>query len=463
MRTWLVLCTLFVATTATPVYPCSSFAISAGDRPLLAKNFDWHFGGGFIVKNPVGVSRRALPLFGGDPAAWTSIHGSLTLTQYGAGLPYGGINQRGLAVEMLWLDESVYPSHAARTIGELEWIQYQLDTSATVAEVVATLGWFSIHPLGGKIHYMVADATGDRALIEFLDGIPRVAREQASSLVITNDTQRLSELAFAHLRTGTLSGNSSRVRYARLRRDVEAFAAAPGVAASFAALDRVAERGSPYRTQWQVVYDIGARQVHVRPFGAKAAATIDAATLDYASGSGTTFLDIFSTSLATDRFAVLDARANRALLGRNLPRVGIDSQLDAISAHQLDTSAADVTPLAGRSTLRVRVNMQPPGGFARIAVFSNQRELTTRRPRLAGSVLADAATREFAFYNLPSGRYVVGAFQDLDQDGRFTTGEPLAFYRPDPARGGDGFADLAFDLTGASRAIELTLVPPAPE
>lgn len=283
-----------------------------------------------------------------------------------------------------------------------------------------------------------------------------VSRGQAASLVSTNDTQKLSELAFDRLRTGALNGNSSRVRYARLRRDVEAFPSAPTVGESFAALDRVAERGSPYRTQWQVVYDIRARQVHVKPFGAKAATVIDAAALDYAAGSGATYRDLFSKSLNTDGFAPLDARANRALLGRNLPKVGINTQLDAISTHQLGATST-VTPLANRSTLRVRLTMTTPGAFARIAVFANQRELTSQTSQLAGSVLADQTTREFAFYNLAAGRYAVGAFQDLNQDGRFTAGEPIAFYRPDATKTGEAFADIAFDLTGRDRVVELTL------
>lgn len=457
MRSRLIWSLVLVAVSVAPVFPCSSFAISTGDRPLLAKNFDWHFDGGYVLKHPRGVSRRALPLFGGEPAAWTSVHGSVTFTQYGAGLPYGGINERGLAVEMLWLDESVYPTKGATTIGELEWIQYQLDTRATVADVLASLDQFSMHPVGGKIHYMVADAAGERALIEFVDGVARVSRGQAASLVSTNDTQKLSELAFERLRTGALTGNSSRVRYARLRRDVEAFTAAPTVNDSFAALDRVAERGSPYRTQWQVIYDIRARQVHVKPFGAKAATVIDATALDYTAGSGATYRDLFSKSLATDAFAPLDARANRALLGRNLPKVGINTQLDAISAHQLGATSTAVAPLANRSTLRVRVTMTTPGAFARIAVFANQRELTAQTSQLAGSVLADQTTREFAFYNLAAGRYAVGAFQDLNQDGRFTPGEPIAFYRPDATKTGDAFADIAFDLTGRERVVELTL------
>ncbi len=220
-RSALVACLVLGGISTPPAHPCSSFAQSGPDEVLLAKNFDWHFGSGYLVKNPGGVTRSALPLLGGEPAKWTSRHGSLTFTQYGAGLPYGGINQRGLAIEMLWLDETVYPAAAPPTIGELEWIQYQLDVHATVAEVLASVEEFSIRPIGGKIHYLLADASGERALVEFIDGRARVHRGGEGPLVCTNDTHTLSELAFAKLRTMKLDGTSSRVRYARLRLDLD--------------------------------------------------------------------------------------------------------------------------------------------------------------------------------------------------------------------------------------------------
>ena len=335
---FLVACLVLGGIPAPSVHACSSFSLAGTDEVLLAKNFDWHFGGGYLIKNPSGVTRRALPLFGGEPASWTSVHGSLTFTQYGAGLPYGGINQRGLAIEMLWLDETVYPAAAPTTIGELEWIQYQLDTRATVAEVVAGLEEFSIRPVGGKIHYMLADPSGDRALVEFVDGAARVTIAAATgALVCTNDTQKLSELAFAKLRATPLEGNSSRVRYARLRRDLDALDRPPSVARAFPALDGVAERGGRYRTQWSAVYELRSRRVHVKPDEAKRAFAIDAAALDYGRRrAGRRSRTCPGRSPATAGSPRSPTAAQRALLGRNLPKVGLNDQLDAIAGHLLD-------------------------------------------------------------------------------------------------------------------------------
>ncbi len=454
-RLTLFACLMILLAFSPDASPCSSFAIAQQSEVLLAKNFDWHFGGGYLIKNPRGVARRALPLFGGEPAGWTSVHGSLTFTQYGMGLPYGGINERGLAIEMLWLDETVYPSSAAQTIGELEWIQYQLDNRATVAEVVARVDEFSIRPVGGKIHYILADALGDRALVEFVDGAARVQRGGEKPLVCTNDTHKLSELAFEKLRSSKLEGTSSRVRYARLRLDLERSTGPASVDRGFAALASVAEHGARYRTQWSTIYEVRKRRVHVKPDKAKRVVTLDAGALDYAPGSGTTFQNLFGKELGDSRFAPFTLSANRELLGRNLPKVGLNSQLDAIAEYLLSPSASVVRSLDDRSTLTVRVRTSAPGAFARIAVFRSQSEISAQKSEYAGSVLLDSAQREFAFYNLPKGRYAVGAFHDLNQDGRPNDGEPLVFYRPDPRAGGTAFADLAFELREARRLIEL--------
>jgi hypothetical protein len=40
----------------------------------------------------------------------------------------GGINEAGLAVELMWLDDAEYPADPRiPSFGTLEWIQYQLD------------------------------------------------------------------------------------------------------------------------------------------------------------------------------------------------------------------------------------------------------------------------------------------------------------------------------------------------
>lgn len=90
-------------------------------------------------------------------------------------------------------------------------------------------------------------------------------------------------------------------------------------------------------------------------------------------------------------------------------------------------------------------------------MFGSQREIESRRSARAGSVLLDAVQREFAFYNLPAGRYAVGAFHDLDQDGRPGRDEPLAFFQREAAGGDVEFGRVSFDLDHTGRTVEIEL------
>jgi choloylglycine hydrolase len=56
------------------------------------------------------------------------------------------------------------------SVGVLQWIQYQLDNCANVDEVIKTDAVLRIESNGTPLHYLVADADGKTATIEFLHG-----------------------------------------------------------------------------------------------------------------------------------------------------------------------------------------------------------------------------------------------------------------------------------------------------
>src|SRR6185503_3715413 len=57
-------------------------------------------------------------------------------------------------------------------INLVQWIQYQLDNCKTVNEVIATDKKIRLEPLNLPIgiHYLICDASGDCATVEFLGG-----------------------------------------------------------------------------------------------------------------------------------------------------------------------------------------------------------------------------------------------------------------------------------------------------
>lgn len=99
---------------------------------LLGHNLDWHIGIGLFITNQRNVEKTALmdPLE--NPAKWVSKFGSITFNQVGRDLPYGGMNEKGLAVEQMTLGQTEYPRKDSRqSISACQWIQYQLDISST--------------------------------------------------------------------------------------------------------------------------------------------------------------------------------------------------------------------------------------------------------------------------------------------------------------------------------------------
>ena len=134
---------------------------------LFGRNYDFEIGDGMVMVNPAGAEKKGY-LEGGP--SWRSKYGSVTFNQFGRGFPMGGLNQAGVVVELMWLDDTEYPARDQRSpLTVLEWIQYQLDTAASVADVIASDARVRIQGQT-PLHYLVGDRSGGTATIEFLNG-----------------------------------------------------------------------------------------------------------------------------------------------------------------------------------------------------------------------------------------------------------------------------------------------------
>ncbi|MFT6167395.1 MAG: choloylglycine hydrolase, partial [Vicingaceae bacterium] len=116
----------FILVFSTLSSACSALFIK-NTQMFLGKNFDWYNGEGVVLQNKRGVQKVAYGLDKENVVGWTSRFGSVTFNQVGKEFPYGGVNERGLAIEMLWYSDSYYEESGQPTISELEWIQYNLD------------------------------------------------------------------------------------------------------------------------------------------------------------------------------------------------------------------------------------------------------------------------------------------------------------------------------------------------
>src|SRR5262249_915596 len=159
----------------------------------------------------------------------------------------------GLAVELMWADGSRYPARDARAAVDcLEWIQYQLDNAATVAEVIASDTKIRIESTV-PLHYLVADRAGNPATIQLIH-CQLVAHHGASLPVaaLTNDFYPASLAFLEQVRAALPGDESSLSRFARAADRVLRFRSGDPVAYAFATLEDVHSSN----TQWTIVYEL---------------------------------------------------------------------------------------------------------------------------------------------------------------------------------------------------------------
>jgi choloylglycine hydrolase len=313
-----------------PARPCTAFRLQRAGVVVMGKSYDWGTADGIAVLNARGVKKQAFVTQPGlTPLAWTSQYGSVTFNQYGRELPLGGMNDQGLAIEILWLTETRYPTPQARvpSTNELQWIQHHLDTARTVAEVVATARTMQVVKIYAAVHYLACDATGACATFEHLEG--KLVIHHGATLplpVLTNDAYADSLLHARRHRglggtTALPSGDGSLPRFTRAAAAVQAFTGTGAEAAAWRLLDDV--RAGSY-SKWQIVYDLKARTAAFRPAGSTRVTRVALAGRDLSCRRPVQVLDLMGT-VAPKLHGVLgpyDPAINERLVRLTTARLG---------------------------------------------------------------------------------------------------------------------------------------------
>ncbi|QFU90882.1 linear amide C-N hydrolase [Amycolatopsis sp. YIM 10] len=231
-----------------PEFGCSLFT-AHGDpaNPLFARNFDY-------------PQQPALLLFTAPPDGYASVSlvdtSNLGLTREvdfatEAGrqallnaplLPYDGMNAKGLTIGMATTPSAEPTRHADRgSAGGIRIMRLVLDEAATVDEALAVFERYNLDfTAGPPLHYLVADAGGQAAVIEFVDGVMVVHRQQGPWQALVN-----FEL------TGT--GEPTRQADPRYATASRALTASAGRLGPDQAMDLLAQVRQGH-TQWSVVY-----------------------------------------------------------------------------------------------------------------------------------------------------------------------------------------------------------------
>jgi hypothetical protein len=157
-------------------WACSVFAaLSADGQPVLGRNFDWYDHPALLLFTDssdgyASVSMVDISYLGFDKETPLD---DQTLAELKAApyLPFDGMNEKGLAVGMMAITD-IQPAHDPNkvTLGSLETIRLMLDYAATVDEALLLLEKYNVDFSGGPtIHYLIADASGHSAVVEYGD------------------------------------------------------------------------------------------------------------------------------------------------------------------------------------------------------------------------------------------------------------------------------------------------------
>lgn len=135
-----------------------------------------------------------------NPARWTSKYGSVVTTAYELAA-VDGLNEKGLAIHLLYLTATDFGPRDERKQGVHAgmWGQYLLDNAATVAEALRLMEdlqpvMVELDGMKATVHLAMEDKSGDSAIIEYIEGQPRVHHGREYR-VMTNDPEYDDQLA----------------------------------------------------------------------------------------------------------------------------------------------------------------------------------------------------------------------------------------------------------------------------
>lgn len=187
-------------------FACSRVVYQGPDGTIITgRTMDWK---GEIPANlwvlPKGIERNGD--VGSTSIKWKSKYGSVVTSSWDIAAT-DGMNEKGLAGNLLWLLESKYPEFEKdkdkKGIAITLWLQYVLDNFATVDEAVKELSKeeFAIvstnipgTEIFVKLHLSISDKTGDNAIFEYIDG-KLVIHHDMSYVIMTNSPVYEEQLA----------------------------------------------------------------------------------------------------------------------------------------------------------------------------------------------------------------------------------------------------------------------------
>lgn len=240
-----------------PGESCSTFTAATEDGDMIfGRNFDWMHQATLLLftDSPTGyasvsmVDIEYLGVVGTREPAQADLVGLLEAPYW----PIDGMNEHGLAVSLMAVPGADLKHDPTKmTLDSLEVIRLLLDYARNVDEAVELIQDYNIDwGNGPELHYMVADRSGDSAVIEFVEGEVVVLR--------SNDPWQIST-------NFTISGTDVTIRPSlcdRYATALEVLGEANGILSQEEAMHLLASI-SQSSTEWSILYNLTSGDIQI--------------------------------------------------------------------------------------------------------------------------------------------------------------------------------------------------------
>lgn len=221
---------------------------------IFARNMDCEYAIPMMIrlgeKNYKSLALLNMAELDWDENTYETLEADPRLTLAAPYSPSDGMNEHGLAIAIMTDSSAIYPNSNPITLFDETLPRLILDKAKTVDEAVQYAKkynfFFSVAPL----HYMVSDATGASAVIEFAGG----------RMVTTNNTKNyLTATNF------TLYNNPNHEGFGKDRYDniEDALKKCNGILSEINALELLKKNVIPGDEQWSAIYNLTRRSVMV--------------------------------------------------------------------------------------------------------------------------------------------------------------------------------------------------------
>jgi penicillin V acylase-like amidase (Ntn superfamily) len=291
---------LCLCAAAEVAHACSTVFFEKAGQTLIGHNMDWFADRLALVVNKRQVKKHGFVFSNQPPFTWTSKYGSISLIMEGREITGRGMNEAGLVILEMALEgtqQSTDSDVPRLSVGQ--WAQYQLDTSATIEDVIASDKVVRQSPEEEwQSHFLLWDKTGAVALMEWLDG---------EMVVIKGDD--ISVPVFVNYRYDLCAaiGDDPTGRYKKMSDRYLAYDPAKD-SDGFGFVTAVMQEGvdmfsPPTRTLWQFIFDPRAQRMSFTSFDNKNLRYLDLKDFDFSCKTQVEVFDMSSGDAGNVRSA----------------------------------------------------------------------------------------------------------------------------------------------------------------